>query len=45
MILDVVCPSTSLLPEGVLQQIKVELDVELEKSLEICGMDAGGMVL
>ncbi|KAF9339951.1 hypothetical protein BGZ91_004112 [Linnemannia elongata] len=45
MALDISCPSTLQLPEGALYQIKVELDVDLEKSLEICGMDAGGMVL
>ncbi|KAF9103532.1 hypothetical protein BGX29_003231 [Mortierella sp. GBA35] len=45
MTLDISCPSSTLLPKGVLHQIKVQLDVDLEKSLEICGMDVGGMVL
>lgn len=45
MTLDISCPSTLQLPEGALHQIKIELDVDLEKSLEICGMDADGMVL
>ncbi|KAK3841605.1 MAG: hypothetical protein J3R72DRAFT_445171 [Linnemannia gamsii] len=45
MALDISCPSGSLLPEGALHQIKVQLDIDLEKSLEICSMDAGGMVL
>ncbi|KAG0368062.1 hypothetical protein BC939DRAFT_504567 [Gamsiella multidivaricata] len=45
MTLDIVCPPGATLPEGQLHQIKVQLDADLEKSLEICGMDAGGMVL
>ncbi|KAF9901852.1 hypothetical protein EC991_005610 [Linnemannia zychae] len=45
MTLEISCPSSSLLPGGALHQIKVQLDIDLEKSLEICSMDAGGMVL
>ncbi|KAF9925066.1 hypothetical protein BGZ67_008926 [Mortierella alpina] len=45
MTLDFVCPSGPTLPQGLIHQIKVQLEADLEKSLEICGMDAGGMVL
>ncbi|KAF8924259.1 hypothetical protein EDD21DRAFT_374090 [Dissophora ornata] len=45
MTLDIACPPSQTLPQGMLHQIKVQLEVDLEKSLEICGMDAGGMVL
>jgi len=46
MILDINCPlTTTTLPGGMIQMVKVQLDVDLEKSLDICGMDAGGMIL
>ncbi|KAF9570997.1 hypothetical protein EC968_001138 [Mortierella alpina] len=41
MTLDLVCPSGPTLPQGLIHQIKVRLEADLEKSLEICGMDAG----
>ncbi|KAF9431381.1 hypothetical protein BGZ76_000380 [Entomortierella beljakovae] len=41
MTLEINCPSAPTLPKGMLHQIKVQLDMDLEKSLEICGMDAG----
>ncbi|KAG0196237.1 hypothetical protein BGX28_010387 [Mortierella sp. GBA30] len=45
MMLDFTCPFGPTSPQGMVRQIKIQLDVDLEKSLEICGMDAAGMVL
>ncbi|KAG0309392.1 hypothetical protein BGZ98_002898 [Dissophora globulifera] len=37
MTLDINCPAVQMLPQGMLHQVKVQLDMDLEKSLEICG--------
>ncbi|KAF9349137.1 hypothetical protein BGX26_012532 [Mortierella sp. AD094] len=42
MALEISCPPVDSLPQGMIHQIKIQLDTDLEKSLEICGMDAGG---
>ncbi|KAF9425568.1 hypothetical protein BGZ76_003177, partial [Entomortierella beljakovae] len=45
MSLDITCPSLANLPKGTVQNVKIQFDSNLEKSLGICGMDIGGMVL
>ncbi|KAI1288750.1 hypothetical protein EDD11_009696 [Mortierella claussenii] len=50
MVLDISCPATTTLAEatmgrGVAYNVKIQFDSSLEKSLEVCGMDVGGMVL
>ncbi|KAG0057825.1 hypothetical protein BGZ83_000012 [Gryganskiella cystojenkinii] len=38
MVLDINCPlTTTTLPGGMIQMVKVQLETDLEKSLEICG--------
>lgn len=46
MTLDITCPSAGpTVPSGLIDIVKIQFDNTLEKSLEICGMDAGGMIL
>ncbi|KAG0304610.1 hypothetical protein BGZ98_005284 [Dissophora globulifera] len=45
MALDISCPSAPNLPRGMAHNIKIQFDQNLDKSLEVCGMDIGGMVL
>ncbi|KAG0326671.1 hypothetical protein BG004_002922 [Podila humilis] len=46
MTLEITCPPVGPnIPANVVDMIKIQFDNNLEKSLEICGMDAGGMVL
>ncbi|KAG0265655.1 hypothetical protein BG011_004254 [Mortierella polycephala] len=48
MTLDISCPSLSSngsSSKGLFQNIKIQFDQALEKSVEVCGMDIGGMVL
>ncbi|KAG0380029.1 hypothetical protein BGX24_010539 [Mortierella sp. AD032] len=54
MTLDISCPTTTTsttsgamvsFPNGLVSNVKVVFEQNLEKSLEICGMDVGGMVL
>lgn len=46
MTLDITCPSVGPNDSsGLVDIVKIQFDNALEKSLEICGMDAGGMVL
>ncbi|KAF9102294.1 hypothetical protein BGX27_011049 [Mortierella sp. AM989] len=45
MVLDVNCPSLPNLPKGTVHNVKIQFDHNLEKSLEVCSMDVGGMTL
>ncbi|KAG0211238.1 hypothetical protein BGX28_008305 [Mortierella sp. GBA30] len=51
MVLDISCPSSlsssssPSLQKGLVENVKIQFDQKLEKSLEICGMEVGGMVL
>ncbi|KAK5814577.1 hypothetical protein F5H01DRAFT_26501 [Linnemannia elongata] len=45
MTLDISCPSGTIIPGGVVSNIKIVFEQALEKPLEVCGMDVGGMVL
>ncbi|KAF9100044.1 hypothetical protein BGX29_006833 [Mortierella sp. GBA35] len=51
MSLDITCSATTatsgttIIPGGMVSNIKIEFEQGLEKSLEVCGMDVGGMVL
>lgn len=46
MTLDIICPSAGPTDSsGLVDIVKIQFDNALEKSLEICGMDASGMIL
>ncbi|KAF9569230.1 hypothetical protein EC968_002638 [Mortierella alpina] len=51
MVLDITCPSSlsqspsRSLQKGLVENVKIQFDQSLEKSLEVCGMEVGGMVL
>ncbi|KAF9915071.1 hypothetical protein BX616_006963 [Lobosporangium transversale] len=45
MALDISCPAAPGLPRGTAHNVKIQFNQNLEKSLEICGMDVGGIVL
>ncbi|KAF9352507.1 hypothetical protein BGX26_009691 [Mortierella sp. AD094] len=45
MSLDITCPPVQNLPKGTVENIKIQFDKTLEKSLEVCSMDVGGMVV
>jgi len=45
MVLDINCPAAPKLAKGLVNNVKIEFDQSVEKSLEVCGMDVGGMVL
>ncbi|KAG0293506.1 hypothetical protein BGZ96_002735 [Linnemannia gamsii] len=44
--LDINCPTAgTIIPGGVVANVKIVFDQALDKPLEVCGMDVGGMVL
>ncbi|GJJ74453.1 hypothetical protein EMPS_06811 [Entomortierella parvispora] len=45
MALDINCPSAPHLAKGLVNNVKIEFDQSVERSLEVCGMNVGGMVL
>ncbi|KAF8921626.1 hypothetical protein BGZ58_004103, partial [Dissophora ornata] len=45
MTLEISCPSAPNLPRGMAHNVRIQFEEGLEKSLEVCGMDVGGMVL
>jgi hypothetical protein len=47
MTLDINCPTSgTIIPAGgVVSNVKIVFDQALDKPLEVCGMDVGGMVL
>ncbi|KAF8945294.1 hypothetical protein BGZ47_002926 [Haplosporangium gracile] len=46
MTLDISCPTSgTIIPGGVVSNVKIVFDQALDKALEVCGMDVGGMVL
>ncbi|KAF9934276.1 hypothetical protein FBU30_002694 [Linnemannia zychae] len=48
MTLDINCPTSSsdtIIPGGMVSNIKIVFDQALEQALEVCGIDVGGMVL
>ncbi|KAG0362441.1 hypothetical protein BC939DRAFT_497942 [Gamsiella multidivaricata] len=45
MTLDISCPSAPNLPRGLVHNVRIQFDQPLEKSLEVCGMDVGGMAV
>lgn len=51
MVLDITCPSSlsqsssRSLQQGLIENVRIQFDQNLEKSLEVCGMEVGGMVL
>lgn len=46
MTIDISCPTSgTIIPGGVVANVKIVFDQALEKPLEVCGMDVGGMVL
>ncbi|KAG0049042.1 hypothetical protein BGZ83_006118 [Gryganskiella cystojenkinii] len=45
MVLDITCPTSSVLSKGVVNNVKIQFEESLEKSVEVCGLDVGGMIL
>lgn len=46
MTLDISCPTSgTIIPGGVVSNVKIVFEQALDKALEVCGMDVGGMVL
>ncbi|KAG9066880.1 hypothetical protein KI688_012792 [Linnemannia hyalina] len=46
MTLDISCPTSgTIIPGGVVSNVKIVFEQALDKALEVCGMEVGGMVL
>lgn len=45
MVLEISCSPAPNLPKGLVHNIKIQFVQSLEKSVDVCGMDVGGMIL